>query len=123
MLKPSFQTTTFWLDGSLQVSAQEQVTFLRKLYLRQLPFSDSSYNTLRGIMLAEQTPAYSLRAKTGWAMSAVPAVGWYVGYVETAADVWFFATNIMTRDAKDLPLRQMLTKEALTRKSIIPKAL
>lgn len=122
VLKPSFQTTTFWLDGSLQVSAQEQVTFLRKLYLRQLPFSDSSYNTLRGIMLTEQTPAYSLRAKTGWAMSAVPAVGWYVGYVETAADVWFFATNIMTRDAKDLPLRQMLTKEALTRKGIIPKA-
>lgn len=119
-LDPDFQTTTFWLDGSLRVSARDQVDLLRKLYLRQLPFRDEHYNALRNIMLAEQTPLFSLRAKTGWAMSARPAIGWYVGYVETARDVWFFATNVDIRDAGQLPLRISLTREALRLKGILP---
>lgn len=119
-LKQPFNTTTFWLDGSLQVSAQDQIRLLRRIYLRSLPFSDASYNTLRQIMLAEQTPTYTLRAKTGWAGSATPQTGWYVGYVQTADDVWFFATNVVIHDAKELPLRLSLSREALQLKGILP---
>jgi beta-lactamase class D len=39
-----------------------------------------------------------------------PQTGWYVGYLETAQDVWLFATNIDIRNQDDLPLRQQLTK-------------
>jgi beta-lactamase class D len=70
-------------------------------------------------MLAEKTPNWSLWAKTGWAARNTPQIGWYVGYVETADDVWFFATNIDIRTANDLPLRQSLTREALQAKGII----
>lgn len=97
----------------------EQVSFLKKVHLRSLPFSASSYDTLRQIMLVEQTPSYTIWAKTGWATRTQPQVGWYVGYVETPEDVWFFATNIETRDKRDLPLRQQLTLEALQAKGII----
>lgn len=120
-LREPFDVTTFWLDDSLKISAFEQVEFLKKVYLRTLPFSESSYETLSQIMLVEQTPDFALWAKTGWATRVKPQVGWYVGYVKTPQDVWFFATNIEVRDEKDLPLRQQLTQEALQAKEIIKK--
>ena len=70
-------------------------------------------------MLIEQTPAFTLRAKTGWATRVEPQVGWYVGYIETPKNAWFFATNIEVRDKSDLPLRQTLTREALRTTGII----
>ena len=120
-LREPFQETTFWLDGSLEISAMEQVEFLKKVYLRSLPFSPSSYDTLREIMVVEQTPTFTIRAKTGWGTRATPQVGWYVGYVETANDVWFFAANLEVRDKADLALRKTLTREALQAKGIIEK--
>ncbi len=70
-------------------------------------------------MLVEKTPAFTLRAKTGWAARVKPQVGWYVGYVETSNEVWFFATNLEIRNEKDLPMRQKLTREAFQEKGII----
>jgi beta-lactamase class D len=70
-------------------------------------------------MLVEQTPAFTMRAKTGWAARVKPQIGWYVGYVETSKEMWFFATNLEVRDEKDLPLRQKLTREALQTKGVI----
>lgn len=119
-LAQEFDLTTFWLEGSLRISALEQVAFMKKVVLRTLPFNPESYDTLRDIMLAESAPGYSLYAKTGWAVRTDPQVGWYVGYVETAQGTWFFATNITIRTAADLPLRQQLTREALQAKGIIP---
>ena len=118
-LHEPFNETTFWLDGSLQISAIEQIKFLKNVYLRTLPFSTHSYETLRQVMLVEHTPSYTMWAKTGWATAAKPQVGWYVGYIETPENVWLFATNIEVRDNQDLPLRQQLTREALQAKGII----
>jgi beta-lactamase class D len=118
-LREPFEVATFWLDGSLEISAIEQVEFLKKVYQRTLRFSASSYDALRQIMLAEETPSFTLRAKTGWATCIEPPVGWYVGYVEVPGDVWFFAMNIDARDEKALPLRQQLTRAALQLKGVI----
>lgn len=118
-LREPFSETEFWLDGSLQISAMEQVDFLKRLYQRTLPFTPSSYEALSQIMLVEETPTYTIRAKTGWATRMAPQTGWYVGYVETAGDIWFFVMNIDIGSAKDLPLRQQLTRAALRAKGII----
>lgn len=118
-LREPFVLTEFWLDGSLQISAAEQVEFLRKVVRRSLPFAASAYDTLREIMLEEQTPDYALRAKTGWAARAQPQIGWYVGYVESEDDVWLFALNLELRDKNDLPLRQKLARAALAAKGIV----
>ena len=118
-LHEPFNVETFWLDGSLQISAMEQVEFFKKVYQRTLPFSASSYETLRQIMLVEKTPAFSIRAKTGLAGRSEPKIGWYVGYIETSNDVWFFATNMDVYTDKDLSLRLKLTREALQIKGVI----
>ena len=67
-------------------------------------------------MLIEQTPAFTLRAETGLSARVEPQVGCYVGYAETARDAWSFATNLEIRDERDLPLRRLLTLEALRAK-------
>lgn len=118
-LSQPFKTTTFWLDGSLKISAIEQIDFLKAIYLRSLPFSSSTYDALQEIMIAEKTSDFVIRAKTGWAARVDPQVGWYVGYIETTGDVWFFATNIEISNSTDLYLREYITREALQLKGII----
>jgi beta-lactamase class D len=119
-LREPFDVTQFWLDGSLTVSADQQVAFLRRLVARSLPYGANTYDTLRSVMLAEETPGYRLFAKTGWAARTTPRIGWYVGYVETHDGTWLFALNIDTRSAGDLPLRRLLVLEALRGKGLIP---
>lgn len=119
LLREPLIETEFWLDGSLTISALEQIEFLKNVYLRKLPFGSSSYETLQQIMQVEQTPAHKLYAKTGLARNYEPQVGWYVGYVETAKDIWFFAMNMDIRSEKDWPVRLELTRKALQAKGII----
>jgi beta-lactamase class D len=109
--------TTFWLKGDLKISPVEQIAFLKEIYTKGYSFKPSSYELLRKIMIIEQTPAFTIRAKTGWA--ATPRVGWIVGYVESGDKVWFFATNIEIEKPEDLQLRQVVTIEALKLKGII----
>ncbi len=118
-LKENFETNSFWLDGSLQISAMEQVDFLKNVVSRRLSFAKSSYDVLREVMRVEERPSYSLWAKTGWAIRVTPQVGWYVGYVETESDTWIFALNMDIRQEEDLPLRQEMVREALGKKGII----
>ncbi len=119
-LQQPFNETEFWLDGSLTISAEQQVAFLRKIVERKLSFTAGSYDTLKKIMLAQEAAQYRLYAKTGWATRSNPAVGWYVGFVETPDDTWLFALNLTTRDAKDLPLRIQIVKDALKVKGVLP---
>jgi beta-lactamase class D len=118
-LQSEFNPTTFWLDGSLQISAIEQINFLGKVVRRQLPFNNRAYETLQQVMLVKKTPAYSLWAKTGWATGVNPQVGWYIGYLDTSKDVWLFALNMELDNEMELPLRQKLLLDALTAKGII----
>jgi beta-lactamase class D len=113
------ELTTFWLEGDLKISTTEQIAFLKRLWAESFSFKQSSYELLRKLMVVEQTPAYTLRAKTGWAQSTVPQVGWFVGYVEAGEKVWFFATNIEMMKPEDGRLRQEITIEALKLKGII----
>lgn len=100
----------FWLDGELRISPQEQIQFLRRLYENKLPFSERSLSIVKDITIVEQTPEYTIRAKTGWAGSIDPQIGWYVGYLEKGDRVYFFATNINIGDDGDLPARQEITR-------------
>jgi len=118
-LEEPFDVESFWLDGSLKISTIEQIKFLKKMYQRTLPFSISSYKTLKQIMLVEQTEDFSIRAKTGLTGDSKPKIGWYIGYVETHKDVWIFAMNIDINNDKDLYLRLKLTREALRKKRVI----
>lgn len=112
----------FWLDGSLKLNAYDQIDFLKKVVSGDPVFGASTYQTLKEIMLVEQTPAYSIYAKTGWSPYGDSPVGWYVGYVESGEDTWFFATNLDAREMRHLPLRKDVTYKVLKLIGAIPNA-
>jgi beta-lactamase class D len=106
----------FWLNGSLQITPQQQIEFLTRLYQNDLPFSEKNISIVKDIMISEKTPEYTIRAKTGWfgfGNKSIPNIGWYVGYLETADNVYFFATNIDIRNEQDGSSRIKLTRLCL----------
>ena len=103
----------FWLEGELRITPRQQVEFLRRLDRNDLPFSQRSIDLVKDIAIAEQTPNYILRAKTGWATNQTPYIGWYVGYLEQNDNVYFFATNLDTPEEKDLSARLEITRLCL----------
>lgn len=87
--------TRFWLNSTLRISADEQVEFLKALYREQLPVSKRTFGIVKEIMVLEETPAYKLSAKTGGGpLGEGKALGWFVGYLETKGNTYFFATQI-----------------------------
>ncbi len=72
----------FWLNDSLQVSADEQIGMLKKMYFAQLPISERSQRIVKTLMLQEQTPGYNLYYKTGTAMKNGKTLYWVVGIAE-----------------------------------------
>jgi beta-lactamase class D len=84
----------FWLSGGLRITPEQQVLFLKRLYEGKLPFSERTMDIVRRIMVAKDTATYTLRAKTGWGEQNNQDIGWYVGYLQTKSNVFFFATCI-----------------------------
>jgi beta-lactamase class D len=114
---------TYWLCGSIQISINEQIDFLKRLYLHKLNgFSGKNIDAVKSIMLYETTPNYKLYGKTGggdcWDNKVI---GWYVGFVETDSGTKIFAMNIIVDSFDDLKnnFRIELTKKVLKELNII----
>ncbi|TDB63335.1 class D beta-lactamase [Arundinibacter roseus] len=115
--------TTFWLGESLRISPKNQLDFLKKLHLETFPLSPRTYQIGKELMIEEKTDTYVLRAKTGWADTKPTHTGWYVGYIETKGNVYFFATRLYQPDAarKDNfgTARKSITRSILTELAIL----
>jgi beta-lactamase class D len=84
----------FWQNSSLRISADEQVEFLKAFYQGRLPVSKRSLEIVKEIITLERTDSYKLSGKTGGGPLGERALGWFVGYLETKGNVYFFALNI-----------------------------
>lgn len=103
----------FWLDGPLAISAFEQVAFLRRLGQGTLPVSSQTIEQVKEIMIVDETPGCTLRAKTGWGTPpGQPQIGWWVGWAENGDKRIFFAINIEITTALD-PLYRQKTVRAI----------
>lgn len=114
---------SFWLDGALRISPEEQVAFLQRLYEDALPFSDETMATVRDILVVEETADYRLSAKSGWVTRVEPQIGWYVGYLERDGNVYFFAANIETSrpDERFGPAKIAITRALLRTLGLLPQ--
>ena len=72
----------FWLNDSLQISADEQVGFVKKLYFNELPFAERTQRIVKSMMLQDEGPGYKLYYKTGWGTPKDKQVLWVVGFAE-----------------------------------------
>ncbi|KIC46206.1 penicillin-binding transpeptidase domain-containing protein [Tateyamaria sp. ANG-S1] len=106
--------TTYWLDGTLQISATEQIAFLERLAERDLPLSDSTYAAADAIMQSDAGDGWTLHSKTGWNFNrAAMDIGWYVGWVRCDAETFVFALNMDMPDRSYLPLRASAARVVL----------
>ena len=114
----------FWLRGSLRISADEQIVFLRKLAADKLPVSKRTLDIVKKITVLEKTPEYTLHGKTGWAQSTDKDLGWLVGWVEKDKNIYFYAMNIeAVEPAKETfaQARHIILRAILHELNIIPE--
>jgi beta-lactamase class D len=109
--------TTFWLGGSLQITPEEQLAFLRRFYDGKLPVKFSSMSAVQAMLVQPQgvvvnsqgeqpfdapwPEGASVSAKTGSATDADGrSVRWLVGRVRRDGHVYFFVSCVI--GGKDL---------------------
>lgn len=123
MVVDSESIDNFWLEGDSKINQFQQIDFLQRLYNSQLPISERTEKIIKRIMLSEETPAYKISGKTGWAIRQDNNIGWWVGYLETKGNVFFFATNVEPKPGLDMEkfpeLRKQVTTKALKKLDII----
>lgn len=105
-------------NGSLQISAMEQVAFLEKLYKEELPFKKSAMSTVKKILTIQSGDHFTYAGKTGSSSN----LGWFVGYVTTNDKTYVFATNIEGNKDVDGSLAREITEEILREMQILPVA-
>lgn len=116
---PAVETGDYWIDGKLAISAEEQITFLQRLYRNQLPFKVEHQRLTKDLMIVEAGRDWILRAKTGWE----GRFGWWVGWVEWPEGPVFFALNIDTPNRlEDLSKREEITRTILRAIDALPAA-
>ncbi len=114
----------FWLNGGLRITPYQQIDFLQQLHEEKLPFSKRSMKITKKIMIAEDSLGCVLRAKTGWGLGQNEDIGWYVGYVETKGNVYYFANCIQCSDFNNndfVPARIETTRSILQDLNIMKK--
>ena len=73
----------FWVDNSLQISADEQLGFIKKLYFDELPFLVRTQSIVKSMMLQEDSANNRFYYKTGTGTTpAGKSLFWVVGYLE-----------------------------------------
>jgi beta-lactamase class D len=100
---------TFWLDNSLQITPDEQLGLVKRLYFNQLPFHRINQDMVKNAMLFENNSNYRLSYKTGWGQTASGnQLGWCIGWIEENGHPYFFVLNIESPDAKfNMPAARM----------------
>ena len=108
---PSSGLTTFWLGGSLQITPEEQLLFMRRLYAGQLDVSPAAMRTVRQLIVQPQglitnalgrhpfaapwPPGTTVSAKTGSGTDrGGKAVRWLVGHVRRGERSWVFVSCV-----------------------------
>jgi beta-lactamase class D len=119
----SGQIDSFWLDGALRISADEQVEFLKRFYQNDLPFSQRSLTIVKTLLVLEKADSYQLSGKTGSVQRVNIHTGWFVGYLETDGNLYFFATNLESSDPNGLAngqLAQKINRNILQSLALLP---
>jgi beta-lactamase class D len=113
---------SYWYDGRLRISANEQVRFLQRLHNGELGVSARTTGLIKQVAQAEETPRWRLAGKTG----ACKGVGeeatthWYVGWVEKADNTYYFALQFAADDFEPaLRERIPIAKDLLARLHIL----
>ena len=87
--------STYWMESSLEISPVEQVELLTRLQNNSFGFAPENINAVKDAICLSASDAGTFYGKTGTGrVDGQDVNGWFVGFVETADNTYFFATNI-----------------------------
>ena len=87
--------SSFWMESSLKISPIEQVELLTKLQNNSFSFAPENINAVKDAIYLSSSDTGKFYGKTGTGrVNGQDVNGWFIGYIETADNTFFFATNI-----------------------------
>ncbi|HDD2795476.1 TPA: beta-lactam sensor/signal transducer BlaR1 [Staphylococcus aureus] len=90
----------YWLEDSLKISNLEQVIVLKNMMEQNNHFSKNEKKQLSSSLLIRKNENYALYGKTGTGIvNGKYNNGWFVGYVITNHDKYYFATHLSDEKA------------------------
>lgn len=109
---------SFWLNGAVKVTPDEQLGLVKLLYFDNLPFFHTYQQSVKDAMLQEDKSSYQLSYKTGWTgwvEKEQRHIGWVVGWIVENKHPYFFVLNIESpqRDTDMPTLRLQMLKDLL----------
>ena len=100
----------FWLDSSLKISLIEQIDFLKKLYLEQLPFKKENVEFVKQMLMNEPNEEFNIYGKTSLLKDGASL---FVGYIEYREEPYFFATLVRGESSDSKNLAKKITLKIL----------
>lgn len=101
----------FWLEGESKINQYQQIAFLKRFYNAELQISQRTEAIMKKMMVIEEVDHYTISGKTGWSIRNGNNNGWFVGFVETNENTYFFATNIEPNQRFDMDMFPMIRKD------------
>lgn len=87
--------STYWMESSLEISPIEQIELLTKLQNNSFDFDSENINAVKDAICLSSSDAGTFYGKTGTGrVDGQDVNGWFIGFIETADNTYFFATNI-----------------------------
>lgn len=91
--------SSYWMQGALKISPVEQVELLTALHNNSFGFTPENVNAVKNSICLFSSESKDFYGKTGTGrIDGQDVNGWFVGYIETADNTYFFATNIQAAE-------------------------
>ncbi len=87
--------SSYWMESSLKISPIEQVELLTKLQNNSFGFASENNNAVKNAICLSSSDTGTFYGKTGTGrVDGQDVNGWFIGFIETANNTYFFAANI-----------------------------
>ena len=94
--------SSYWMESSLKISPIEQVELLIRLQNQSLGFAPENVKAVKDAIHISSSSFGNLYGKTGTGrVNGQDINGWFIGFVESTENTYFFATNIHAADYAD----------------------
>ncbi len=96
--------SAYWMQGDLKISPVEQVELLTALHDNRFGFSTENINAVKNSICLFSSGNFSSEGKNFYGKTGTGRVdgrdvnGWFVGYLESADNTYFFAANIQAAE-------------------------
>ena len=88
--------SSYWLESTLKISPVEQVELLSRTFGQNaFSFAPENIQAVKDSICLSSSAARTLYGKTGTGrVDGQDISGWFIGFIETSENMYFFATNI-----------------------------